>query len=117
LDAKYILPRFGRIASPWGKMYLIHMDIPLNANISRNPAIAWRMLDGNLVAITPKDSTIHRINKTGAFIWNMLTSSGKSVRNIIDAVAREYGLTDAEATADVIPFLKKARQKNIVIVA
>ena len=49
----------------------------LKTQIKRNPKVAWRVLEGMLVIVTPTDTTIHRLNTTGTFVWDFLGKKKK----------------------------------------
>ena len=37
--------------------------------IVRNPKLAWREVDGEMVIISPEDSQVHELNETASLIW------------------------------------------------
>lgn len=53
------------------------------------------------------------LNELGSFIWNLLPNVN-SVEEIFKAVMDEYDVSEAEASKDVIEFLGKLREMDII---
>ena len=90
------------------------MKLTLNSKVKRCQEVAWRILEDNLVVITPKDTTIHRANETGVFIWQQLGSRAKRVEQIVKTLHTTYDVTEKKAQSDVLSFVKTAVKKRIL---
>jgi hypothetical protein len=67
-----------------------------------------------MLVITPKDSTLHRFNEVGTFIWQTLEHP-KTVEEVIDRVVEHYDCDDEkQVDADVTKFIDKLARKKVV---
>ena len=48
-----------------------------------------------------------RLNKTGAYIWDLLTKENMSESELIEAITKSYPVTKSDAQKDLQSFLKK----------
>ena len=46
--------------------------VSLENKFIRNNDIAWRVIDGEALVVSPKDSLIYPLNDVGARIWELL---------------------------------------------
>ncbi len=73
--------------------------------LSRNPKVAARALDGEMMIMSPKDSTLFTLNRTATILWQAAdgaTALDEIVQQRICAVfdiAAPEALTDAENLA------------------
>jgi hypothetical protein len=66
----------------------------------RNPHLAWRQIEGEIVIISPEDSQVHELNETAAFVW-MHADGTSSVEEIADALTTEFEVAREAARADI----------------
>jgi Coenzyme PQQ synthesis protein D (PqqD) len=67
----------------------------------RNPKLAWREIEGEIVIISPENSQVHELNETAALIWKQ--ADGKSDAEQIAAhLAKEFDVTPEAAREIVI---------------
>jgi len=77
----------------------------LDKIVKRNEDVAWRMIEGEVIIISPEDSTQHYLNEVGSMIWD-LADGKRSVQDIIDHMKKEYQVDEKELADDVIEFVK-----------
>ncbi|MBI2058210.1 MAG: PqqD family protein [Nitrospirae bacterium] len=83
--------------------------------ISYHPEIAFRIIDGEAVVITPKDGVMHTLNHVGTALWKMLEK--KPTRNdLVDSLVEAYEVTPAAARKDVDGFVAELMSKGLVLV-
>lgn len=83
---------------------------------ARNPKLAWREIEGEIVIISPEDSQVHELNETAALIWKQ--ADGKSdAEEMAARLAEEYDVTLEAARADVSELLAQLEEKELLFVA
>ncbi len=76
--------------------------------------VAKRLFEERMLVITPQDSTLHRFNEVGTFIWQTLEET-KTVEEIIAIVISHFDCDDViQVDADVIKFIDKLAKKKVV---
>ena len=73
----------------------------MNGQISRNPKLAWREVDGEMVIISPEDSQVHELNETASLVFALCTGEHSDGR-IAELVGLAWELAqppDAEVRA------------------
>ena len=78
-----------------------------------NPELVWRPLDDELVIVRPSDGQIRVLNGVGSFIWQAVDGK-RSTADVAYLVCSEYEVSPEEALADVIEFLDKLSQDELV---
>lgn len=90
--------------------------------IEKNDKVAWRALEGEVIIITPHDSTQHYINEVGAMIWEF-ADGNRTVGDIIKLMKTEYrediedkNVSEKEIEDDTIEFILdlSSKEKEIV---
>lgn len=68
----------------------------------------------NLVsALDPYTGKIYELNKTGSFIWKILTKP-KREKEIIEEVIKEFDVIEKKAINDVISFLNQSVREKLL---
>lgn len=80
----------------------------------KNPALAWREIDGETVIISPSESVMHELNDTGSFIWDNIDGR-RSAADLAALVARCYEVTEDVAMADTEDLLHQLSSKKLVV--
>ncbi|MBI2265355.1 MAG: PqqD family protein [Armatimonadetes bacterium] len=75
-------------------------------NPIRNGQVAWRIIEGRALLITPWDSMMHALNEAATAIWQYLDGSCKE-SDIAAAIAEQFDVPLAEAESDVRGFLQE----------
>ena len=82
----------------------------------RNPKLAWREIEGEIVIISPENSQVHELNETAALIWKQ--ADGKSdAEHIAARLAEEFDVAPETARADVTELLAQLEEKELLLVA
>jgi Coenzyme PQQ synthesis protein D (PqqD) len=79
----------------------------------RNPQLAWREIDGEIVIISPEDSQVHELNETAALVWKR-ADGGQTVEQIAGDIAARYDVTSESAQRDVAEFIVQLAEKQLL---
>jgi hypothetical protein len=82
----------------------------------RNPHLAWRQIEGEIVIISPEDSQVHELNETAAFVW-MHADGTSSVEEIADALTTEFEVAREAARADISELVGQLAGKRLFLSA
>jgi hypothetical protein len=82
----------------------------------KNPALAWREIDGETVIISPGNSVMHELNDTGSFIWKQLDGQ-RSAAEIAALLRAEYNVAPETALADTEALLELLAGQHLVLPA
>jgi hypothetical protein len=89
---------------------------PLEAHVSHNPEVAWRVIDGQAAVVTPSEGTLRMFNETGTFLWQK-TEKGARIVTLAKALQKKYGIPAKVAEADVVSFVKKLAAAGMLIIS
>lgn len=67
--------------------------------------VASRVIDGRALLLDPAEDRVHMLNEVGTFIWSLVNERRHTVRDLAGAIAAEFDVDDATATADLHEFL------------
>lgn len=81
--------------------------------IQRQKNVAWRLIDGEAVIITPADSTMHSLNETGTRIWELL-GQNQTVAQVAERIREEFDVTPEVAQKDTLWFVQCLSKKGLV---
>lgn len=79
----------------------------------RNDDVAWRIIDGAAVIVTPRDGMVHQLNETGTFIWQHLETPA-SASALASAMCEDYDIDEKTALEHILEFLQILTAKTIV---
>jgi hypothetical protein len=93
----------------------IPVDIKFNmaTKIQRQKDVAWRMIDGEAVIVTPADSTMHTLNDVGTRIWELMTGN-RSLQDVANILCTEFDVDKDRAEKDTIWFAECLAKKGLV---
>jgi hypothetical protein len=94
---------------------ILEGDRGMKGYIVRNPKLAWREVDGEMVIISPEDSQVHELNETASLIWKH--ADGRSLEEIAERISTEYEVSLEAARADIGELVTTLEQKQLVFVA
>jgi hypothetical protein len=86
------------------------------AQWQKNPILAWREIDGEIVIVSPSDSVLHELNETGSFIWKQLDGR-RPAAEIADGLAAEYDVEPEEALRDIEALLGELASRQLLVPA
>jgi Coenzyme PQQ synthesis protein D (PqqD) len=81
----------------------------------RNPLLAWRMIEGEVVVISPEDSSVHELNDTASFIWNAMNGERTSAE-IAALLSEEYDVLPEVALAHTQELIASLQEKKLLLV-
>ena len=88
-------------------------DFSLESKIQRQKDVAWRMIDGEAVIITPADSTMHTLNDVGTRIWELMTGT-RSLREVAGVLCAEFEVDRERAEKDTLWFTECLAKKGLI---
>ncbi len=86
------------------------------SKLVRNPMLAWREFEGEVVIISPEDSVAHALNPTATFIWNLLDGE-HTMAEIAEQLAEEFDVTPASALADAEELIACFQEKRLLLLS
>jgi hypothetical protein len=79
----------------------------------RPEAVAWREVDGEVIALGLESSTYFGTNASGSVLWRRL-AQGATRAELIEALMTEFGLEQGQAETDVDVFLDDLRRRDLL---
>lgn len=79
----------------------------------RPPNLPWREVDGRVVILAPKTSTIHELNSVGSFLW-MSFDGKKSSEELATALAARFAVEQAIAAHDAKVFFTELESLGLI---
>ena len=79
----------------------------------RNPQLAWREIDGEIVIISPEDSQVHELNETAALVWKH-ADGAQSLEQIAADIAAMYDVTNESAERDVAELIAQLAERQLL---
>jgi len=80
--------------------------------IIRNPRLAWREVDGEMIIISP-DGQVHELNETATLVWKN-AAGDKGLEEIAGEIATEYDVTLEVARTDLAELLAVLETKQLL---
>jgi hypothetical protein len=80
----------------------------------KNPALAWREIDGETVLISPNDSVMHELNDTGSFLWKNIDGH-RSAAELAELLVANYEVTPDTALAHTQSLLQEMSSRKLVV--
>jgi hypothetical protein len=79
----------------------------------RDQGVAWTNLDGEVVALDEQAAVYMAANESGGLLWRAL-AEGTTFEDLVNILAREYGLETERAAADTDAFLAAMREQDLL---
>lgn len=76
--------------------------------------VAWRVVDGEAVVIHHDTSAYYGLNRTGTFIWELLTDRARVLDDIVDRVAEKYDMPRQQVAEDVRAVLDRLQEESLL---
>jgi hypothetical protein len=86
------------------------------ASWRKNPILAWREIEGEIVIVSPNDSVLHELNETGSFVWKQLDGC-RPAAEIAAGLAAEYDVQVEVALRDIETLLEELAARQLLIPA
>jgi hypothetical protein len=90
------------------------MSTPATVFWQKNPALAWREIDGETVIISPNDSVMHELNDTGSFLWKNIDGK-KSAAELAELLVENYEVTPDIALSDTQALLGEMSSLKLLV--
>lgn len=81
----------------------------------RSSKVAWREIEGDIVIISPEDSSVHELNETAGAFWRQADGKrdlGEIVRNL----AAAYDAPMETVLADIEDLMAELCLKRLIVV-
>ena len=85
----------------------------IHSKVQRQKDVAWRMIDGEVVIVTPSDSTMHTLNDVGTRIWELITGE-RSLSEVAEILCAEFDVDKQRAEKDTLWFVQCLAKKGLV---
>jgi Coenzyme PQQ synthesis protein D (PqqD) len=79
----------------------------------RRDEIAWREIDGEVIAVDLRSSTYLSTNGSGTTLWHALVA-GTTRAGLADALVQTYSIDQATAERDVDAFLADLTERGLL---
>lgn len=73
----------------------------------------WREADGEMLGLDPSLRNYVSANESGSMLWRLL-AAGTTRDRLIHALVAEYGIDEAQASADVDAFVADLRANDFL---
>lgn len=82
----------------------------------RSPFLAWRIIEGEAVIISPQERELHSLNEVGTEIWRMADGS-RTLRQIAQELSQTYEIAPEEVLPDVLAFTQQLVDKGVAFLS
>jgi hypothetical protein len=82
----------------------------------KNPILAWREIDDEIVIVSPNDNVLHELNETGSFVWKQLDGR-RPAAEIAAGLAAEYDVRLEDALRDIETLLGELSSRQLLVPA
>ena len=79
----------------------------------RHADVAWKDVDGEIVALDERAAVYLAANPAGAVLWRAL-AGGTTRGELVDGLVGEFGIESDRASADVDAFLADLRERGLL---
>jgi hypothetical protein len=87
-----------------------------NNIMRRNPALAWREIEEEIVIISPAENIMHELNDTGGFLWKRIDGK-RSAMELAELLAETYDVAPAKALEDTEALLNEMLSRKLLVPA
>lgn len=84
---------------------------------ARAKDVAARMIGGEMMVMSGRDSSLFSLNETAAMLWEALDGRTPLARIVADRICPEFDVGEAEAMRDAEEILRDLAGHGIVIVS
>lgn len=84
-----------------------------SAHLRVDKSLTWRLLDGDVVIVSPKSGKIRVLNHVGAFIWQLIADE-TTYAEIVTALVNTYGISSEQAQADLDAFIDDLTKRELI---
>jgi hypothetical protein len=80
----------------------------------RQDGVAWRDVDGEVVALDERAAVYLAANPAGALLWRSL-AGGATRDGLVEELAATFGIERRRASADTDAFLAELRERGLLL--
>jgi hypothetical protein len=81
--------------------------------VARNPATAWRLIQGEAVILALDSKVLRGLNPVGSRVWELIDGR-RSIDDIAGQLSREFEVDPARACDEVTAFVRELVSKGLV---
>jgi hypothetical protein len=81
--------------------------------LARNPATAWRLIEGEAVILSLDTKVLRGLNPVGSRVWELIDGR-RSLDQIVEQIVREFDVARERAAEDVGAFVEVLLGKGLV---
>jgi hypothetical protein len=85
--------------------------------IARSHEIAARELDGEMMIMSARDSTLFSLNELGTIIWQAADGATSLEEIVAQKICPEYDVEPAEALKDAESFVRELAEHGIMLLS
>ncbi len=85
----------------------------LSTRLRVDTSLTWRLLDGDVVIVSPKSGKIRVLNHVGAFIWQLIVEETDYAK-ILAALIAAYGISPEQAQTDLDAFIDDLTKRELI---
>ena len=85
--------------------------------LAHSKEIAARVLDGEMMIMSARDSTLFSLNELGTIIWQAADGATSLEEIVAQKICPEYDVEPAEALKDAEAFVRELAEHGILIVS
>ncbi|MFZ0961734.1 MAG: PqqD family protein [Terriglobia bacterium] len=85
--------------------------------VARSREIAARMLDGEMMIMSARDSTLFNLNELGTMIWQAADGATSLEEIVAQKVCPEFEVEPAEALKDAEDFVRELAAHGILLLS
>ncbi len=85
--------------------------------IARSQEIAARVLDGEMMIMSARDSTLFSLNELGTMIWQAADGATSLEEIVAQKICLEYDVEPAEALKDAEAFVRELAEHGIMLLS
>jgi hypothetical protein len=79
----------------------------------RNPRLAWREMDGEVIIISPEDNFLHELNETASLLWSH-ADGVRDLAQIAARIAEAYDVPIEEARVDAAELIAALVERKLL---
>lgn len=91
------------------------MEWSEKTTVGHDPRVAWRIVDGEAMVVTPSTNELHTLDEVGTFIWRHLEQK-TTVEEIVAAIVAEFDVDAETSGRDAREFLEQLHLKQLIVV-
>jgi Tfp pilus assembly protein PilP len=88
-------------------------NLQMDSIIVRKTGIIASDMDGETVMMNVDTGKYYNLGRTGGRIWNLIENPVR-VEKLIEKLMESYNVTKEQCEKDVLPFLQKIQQCNLI---